>query len=249
MTLRFWDSAKGDGYIKVMVNGTVVDTIRLNADSSKWIEVQLDDLKLNKGDVITLKGYGNGCEYSIIDNIKLCPSEPEVKPGALEGRVFADANKDGIDNGEAGVAGVTVQLLDATGNVVKTATTGADGGYRFDGLQPGEYRVVFPTEVDGKVLTEQNVGGNDAIDSDANVTTGTSDVATVVAGRGDQGCRCGHQGSRHRRDRGPHLRGRERQRRRRRRDRRGWRDRPPADRIGRAGRDHGDRCRRLLSVR
>ncbi|MBU2958958.1 SdrD B-like domain-containing protein [Paracoccus sp. 1_MG-2023] len=182
MTLRFWDSAKGDGFIKVMVNGKVVDTIRLNAESSKWVEITLDDLQLNKGDVITLKGYGNGCEYAIIDNIKLCPTEPEEEPGALSGRVFVDADKNGIDNAEAGVAGVTVQLLDATGNVVATTTTGADGGYLFDDLQPGEYRVVFPTEVDGQVLTEQNVGGNDAIDSDADVATGVSDSATVVAG-------------------------------------------------------------------
>lgn len=184
-TLRFWDAAKGDGFIKILVNGKLVETVRLNAETNKWSEATIEGLDLKKGDVITLQGYGKGCEFAIIDNIKLCPAEPDanVKPGALEGRLFVDANKDGLDNNEAGVAGVTVQLLNAAGDVVKTATTGADGGYRFEGLQPGDYRVVFPTEVEGRILTEQNVGNDDRIDSDANVATGITDVATVVGGQ------------------------------------------------------------------
>lgn len=181
-TLRFWDAAKGDGSIKIYVNGTLVQTVRLNAENNKWSEITIDDLKLNKGDVITLRGDGKGCEYAIIDKIKICPSEPEVKPGALEGRVFVDANKDGIDNAEAGVSGVTVQLLNAAGAVIATTTTAADGGYRFDNLTPGDYRVVFPTEVDGRVLTDANVGGNDTIDSDANTVTGETGGYTVVSG-------------------------------------------------------------------
>lgn len=181
-TLRFWDAAKGDGNIKVYVNGKLVETVRLNAENNKWSEVTINDLDLKKGDVIKLVGDGKGCEYAIIDKIKICPSEPEVKPGALEGRVFVDANKDGIDNAEAGVAGVTVQLLNAAGAVVATTTTAADGGYLFDGLNPGDYRVVFPTEVDGRNLTDANVGANDTIDSDANTATGQTGNYTVVSG-------------------------------------------------------------------
>lgn len=182
-TLRFWDAAKGDGLIKVLVNGKLATSFRLNAENNQWSEKTLAGLTLNKGDVITLQGSGVGCEYAIIDRIKLCPAEPSIKPGALEGRLFIDANKDGIDNNEAGVAGVTVQLLNAAGQVIDTAVTGADGGYRFQGLQPGEYRVVFPTEVEGRVLTDQNVGSDDRIDSDADVSTGITDVAKVVAGQ------------------------------------------------------------------
>mgnify|MGYP000898471460 FL=1 len=183
LTLRLWDAAKGDGVIKILVNGKEVGAVRLNAETNKWSEIKIEDLNLSKGDVITLKGAGTGCEYAIIDNIKLCPSDPAIKPGALEGRLFVDADKNGLDNAEPGVGGVTVQLLDSTGNVVATTTTGADGGYRFDGLQPGEYRVLFPTEVEGRVLTQQNVGANDTIDSDADTATGITDGATVVAGQ------------------------------------------------------------------
>ncbi|WP_378943214.1 SdrD B-like domain-containing protein [Paracoccus sp. R86501] len=183
LTLRFWDAARGDGYVKILVNGKEVGVARLNAENNKWSEVKLEDLNLSKGDVITLKGAGVGCEYAIIDNIKLCPADPAIKPGALEGRLFLDADKNGVDNAEAGVAGVTVQLLDKAGNVVATAITAADGGYRFDGLQPGEYRVAFPTEVEGRVLTDQNVGTDDRIDSDANTATGITDAAIVAEGQ------------------------------------------------------------------
>ena len=183
LTLRFWDAARGDGYVKILVNGHEVGMARLNAENNQWSEVKIEDLNLSKGDVVTLKGYGVGCEYAIIDNIKLCPADPAIKPGALEGRLFLDADKDGLDNAEAGVAGVTVQLLDSAGNVVATTTTGVDGDYRFDGLQPGEYRVAFPTEFEGRVLTDQNVGSDDRIDSDAGTATGITDVATVLEGQ------------------------------------------------------------------
>ncbi|MCQ0969377.1 Ig-like domain-containing protein (plasmid) [Paracoccus sp. TK19116] len=181
MTLRYWDGS-GDGLIKIFVNGEEVGSVRLNDDCG-WKTLSLEGLDIDKGDVITLKGYGSCAEGAIIDKIKLCPAEPEPQPGALEGRVFIDANKDGIDNGETGVQGVTVQLLTAAGVVVGTTLTKADGSYAFTGLDAGSYKVVFPTTVNGRVLTNQNVGNDDTIDSDANVTTGQTGNYTVVAGQ------------------------------------------------------------------
>lgn len=181
LSLRYWDTA-GDGTIRVYVNGKLVDTVRLNANNNAWHDITLEGLGLKKGDVITLKGDGKGCENAILDKVRICPSEPEVKPGALEGRVFADADRNGIDNAEAGVAGVVVQLLNAAGAVVATAVTAADGSYAFAGLTPGDYRVAFPTEVAGRVLTGADLGGNDTADSDASTVTGQTGSYTVVAG-------------------------------------------------------------------
>jgi hypothetical protein len=64
---------------------------------------------------------------------------------SLGGTVWTDANNNGqLDTGEAGVGGVTVQLLNATGTVLQTATTGADGTYSFTAPAAGDYKVRLP---------------------------------------------------------------------------------------------------------
>ncbi|HEX3557099.1 MAG TPA: SdrD B-like domain-containing protein [Thermoanaerobaculia bacterium] len=71
-------------------------------------------------------------------------------------RVWNDANGNGVQEaGEAGLNGVTVQLLDGGGNVVATATTAGDGNYTFSNLTPGSYsvRVVSSTLPAGMVPT------------------------------------------------------------------------------------------------
>ena len=61
---------------------------------------------------------------------------------SVTGRVFQDGNGDGRMNpGELGLSGRVVQLLGLDGTVIMTTTTQADGGYRFDGLEIGSYRV------------------------------------------------------------------------------------------------------------
>lgn len=177
LTLRYWD-AQGDGKIAIYVNGSYVAAINTTANDNQWHDFALDQLNLKDGDVIKL--VATGCEQTIIDKITLCPTPPQ--PGALEGRIFIDANKDGIDNTEPGVSGVTVTLLTAAGVVAGTAVTAADGGYRFTDLAPGEYSVVFPTTLEGRVLTTQNVGTDDSVDSDADVTTGQTGTYAVAAG-------------------------------------------------------------------
>lgn len=65
------------------------------------------------------------------------------RQAALSGRVFIDANKDAaLDNGEAGLGGVTLKLLDSGNNVLATTTTAADGSYTFAGLSAGNYSVL-----------------------------------------------------------------------------------------------------------
>jgi len=56
--------------------------------------------------------------------------------------VGGNANNGIQDGTEPGIAGVTVRLLDATGNtLIATTTTDANGYYRFDSLPPGTYVV------------------------------------------------------------------------------------------------------------
>ena len=57
-------------------------------------------------------------------------------------KVFNDLNGNGVqDEDEPGMEGVTVQLKDADGNVIETATTDSNGDYSFGNLAPGTYYV------------------------------------------------------------------------------------------------------------
>jgi hypothetical protein len=66
------------------------------------------------------------------------------RPAAISGTVFDDRNGDGIQQQrEAGLAERVVRLVDAAGKEVKRMKTERDGGYRFDGLGVGTYRVAL----------------------------------------------------------------------------------------------------------
>ncbi len=66
----------------------------------------------------------------------------EFEPSQLSGNVFEDRNDDNTRQAdEPGIAGVTIELLNTTGNVVRTTRTDANGHYRFDNLLPGTYAV------------------------------------------------------------------------------------------------------------
>ncbi|MGK7947066.1 MAG: SdrD B-like domain-containing protein, partial [Microcystaceae cyanobacterium] len=114
-----------------------------------------------------------------------------IKLAGLGNFVFEDSNKNGIqDAGEAGIGGVVVNLLDGNGNAVLdgngqeiTTLTEADGSYSFTDLLPGEYQVEFVTP-DGYDFTIQDVG-NDALDSDADPTTGKTATVTLSSGQFD----------------------------------------------------------------
>lgn len=57
---------------------------------------------------------------------------------SIRDRVWLDlANFGAFDTGENGIGGVTVDLLDGSGNVIATTTTGPDGTFAFSGLTGG----------------------------------------------------------------------------------------------------------------
>jgi Ca2+-binding RTX toxin-like protein len=102
-----------------------------------------------------------------------------------------DSNGNGVlDGDEAGRDGVTVRLLDESGNpvlknsVAVTTQTAGGGYYKFEGLIPGKYTIQFD-KPEGYTFTSANAG-DDAEDSDANVTTGKTGVYELSSGEYDE---------------------------------------------------------------
>jgi hypothetical protein len=112
--------------------------------------------------------------------------------GVIGDYVWNDLDEDGVQDGdEPGIGGVVVDLFDASGTLVGTTTTGANGLYRFVDVPAGDYYVRF-TAPDGWDFTVANQGGDDDADSDAEnigssgeTPVGSTEVFTHEAGETD----------------------------------------------------------------
>jgi Tol biopolymer transport system component len=95
-------------------------------------------------------------------------------------RVWLDADNDGIqDAGEADFANVTVNLLNASGTVLQTTQTDANGNYLFDLLTPADYaiEVLLPDVI--YQFSPQDQGAVNGSDSDVNIVSGRTVVTTL----------------------------------------------------------------------
>ncbi len=99
------------------------------------------------------------------------PCVPVLYPYLIGDTIWNDANGNGVqDGGEAGIAGVTVTLLDLNGQPIATAATDANGQYSF-GVEAGAYTV----QVDAGNF---NAGG--ALAGLSSTTGGDSQANTVT---------------------------------------------------------------------
>jgi choice-of-anchor A domain-containing protein/uncharacterized repeat protein (TIGR01451 family)/TQXA domain-containing protein len=99
--------------------------------------------------------------------------------------VWKDINRNGIqDNGEPGLANVTVRLFDCSDNVIATTVTDNTGHYSFTNLTPGSYYVqFFPPS--GYSFSPQTQGSNTSVDSDPDRITGKTVCKALAAGDND----------------------------------------------------------------
>ncbi|WP_217594752.1 SdrD B-like domain-containing protein [Cohnella sp. GbtcB17] len=121
-----------------------------------------------------------------------------VELASLGDYVWEDGNDNGIQDAlEKSFAGVTVHLLDSSGNPIMrggaplVATTDLNGIYNFDKLIPGDYIVQFdpPTNY---IFAKKNAAGSTAAnDSDADAATGRTAVVSLSPGENDVGTDAG----------------------------------------------------------
>lgn len=126
-----------------------------------------------------------------------------LQTSAVGDFVWDDTNMNGIqDDGETGLAGVTVNLYGCDDNLLASDTTGENGSYLFNELEPGEYVLGFIAP-DGYVFSPRDQGDNDLADSDPNPETGKTDCFALESdtqdlsrdaglyAAGDDGCTYG----------------------------------------------------------
>ncbi|HQJ50551.1 MAG TPA: C25 family cysteine peptidase [Anaerolineae bacterium] len=112
-----------------------------------------------------------------------------VAYGRLGNMVWNDLNKNGFqDDGEPGVANVTVKLLDGSGNPVLdgggnpiTTQTASDGSFELTNMPAGTYMVEFVKPAN-YIFTRYNFDGlglTGTVNSDANRTTGRTVAFTL----------------------------------------------------------------------
>jgi Ca2+-binding RTX toxin-like protein len=135
---------------------------------------------------------------SAVVNLESGEFDPTIDAGfyntaGLGDFVWLDQDGDGLQGAnEPGLSSVKVILTGGgadgvigTGGDDTTAETitNADGFYEFTELNPGEeYKVTFSDIPGGFKLTTQDAGGNDTLDSDADPTTGMTEVVTLSSG-------------------------------------------------------------------
>ena len=157
----------GDYTVKVTKAGAIA-----NLDQTE----DPDSTKDNTSGTITLNA-----DNPVQENINF----GYVKKHAISGNVYLDQNRDKTKNtGDLPQGGVTVKLVDASGAVVATTTTDADGNYSFTGLNDGTYTVQVDKTgpLASTEQTEDPSGNGDSRSQAITFTRSDPDVTNVNFG-------------------------------------------------------------------
>ncbi len=182
-------SAVSDGFITVELLGP--ETF----DSGIEVYNTVDDAPVAKGhDVVhvlcaagqTYYVHASGLAYQQGSDFRFSPGTASVGS-----QVWNDLNQNGLqDDGPTGVVGMTVALVNAGADGLAhtyddvpmgTRTTDIGGEYLFEKLPAGSYYLVFSGLPTDYIFTSQDAGVDDAVDSDANPTTGETAVFALPA--------------------------------------------------------------------
>ena len=118
--------------------------------------------------VTDANGCTTVCDFTLI---------PQSGLGDL---VWEDVNHNGVqDLNEPGFEGVTVYLKDENGMIIDSTLTNADGFYQFIDLAPDTYAVMFVLP-DGYQYTDLNVGADDTLDNDVDLSTNQMTMNTTL---------------------------------------------------------------------
>lgn len=174
----FNNLAPGDYYLKFEPSSNYVFTTA-NAGSDDLKDSDVNE-STGKTGCTTLSPKENDLSWDA--GLKTVP----VPTGKVGNRVWNDLNFNGIqDDGEPGIANVTVKLYTCAGTLLSTKVTNSSGNYLFDGLATGSYYLEF-VKPNGFVFTTKDAGSDDEKDSDANPADGKTACFNLLTGNEDE---------------------------------------------------------------
>ena len=190
--------------------GNAVSTVRTGADGAYTaegltpgeyaLEVTATEgyafTKCGEGNVILNRTGGRG--YSEIFRVELGERVSGrdigmIRPGTVQGAVFADRNDNGLRDGEEdGMTGALVRLMSETEGEAFRAEIGADGGFIFDAVMPGRYYLEYTLPA-GAVFARVTNGGNQITEAETAETgnIGRTDAFDFVTGQVMDAPACG----------------------------------------------------------
>ena len=179
-------SVKGKFELKDVPPG--IYTLSVNNSNSPLLK-DYAFTRLGEGNVILNKTNGEGYSENFILGLGENRSGMDIgliKPGKVQGTVFADRNDNGIrDTEENGLNGVIVRLMGEEGEAFSTVI-GDDGNYLFDAVMPGTYTLEY--ELPEHAVFARTIAGGNTITGDR---TGSSEPFTMHSGDELEGPVCG----------------------------------------------------------
>ena len=125
---------------------------------------------------------GQTANFTLVADTTNATIDAGLRDGRIGDFVWFDEDGDGVqDAGEPGILGVLVELFDTGNNLIDFTATDASGQWELTEVPAGTYYLQF-TLPTGYVFVLQDVGGDDALDSDANTGTGQTATFTLAGG-------------------------------------------------------------------
>ena len=130
------------------------------------VETQPESFDISVGETVgnvaaTASGVANGLSGNVISDIEIPLGGTrgvdynfaEARTASICGYVYHDQNQNGVrDQGEEGIGGVEIMVTSLSPGFVTIphhATTAEDGSYCIEGLLPGEYQILQPSQPAG----------------------------------------------------------------------------------------------------
>lgn len=147
--------------IKLVIETTINTYLNNNTEIANTVTLNSRQVKKEQ--------TSNTIKHKIVDEIsgepgggdETDPDPPETNV-SINGFTWNDADKDGVkDSSEVNIPDVRVLLITSSGTIMQETTSSSNGYYEFNGVENGNYRVIFEYDTSKYYLSPYKADGTD----------------------------------------------------------------------------------------